>query len=62
MPRILLKLLNARKTTRRKISYKILVCKDGKEYIGKMLTVKFFSYTKDGVPRFPKGKDIRDIY
>ena len=28
--------------------------------IGKMLTVEFFEYTKYGVPRFPKGKIIRD--
>ena len=25
------------------------------EYIGKMLWVKFFEYTPDGIPRFPKG-------
>lgn len=35
--------------------------KKGKSYIGKMLTVKFFGYTTDGIPRFPKtlrnGKD-----
>ena len=36
--------------------------KDGAKHIGKWLTVKFFSYTKDGVPRFPKGKDIREDY
>lgn len=28
--------------------------KDGKKYIEKMLTVQFFGYTKDGIPRFPK--------
>lgn len=28
--------------------------KNGKKYIGKMLTVQFFGYTKDGIPRFPK--------
>lgn len=27
---------------------------------GKMLTVKFFEYTKDGIPRFPVGTGIRD--
>ncbi len=27
---------------------------------GKMLTVKFFEYTKDGIPRFPIGIAIRD--
>jgi ATP-dependent DNA ligase len=28
--------------------------------IGKMLTVRFFEYSKDGVPRFPVGVVIRD--
>ena len=42
--------------------YRRKLFKNGKEYIGKLLTVKFFSYTKDGVPRFPKGKDVRDNY
>tara|TARA_B100000963_G_C22632501_1_gene675717 strand:- start:1474 stop:2619 length:1146 start_codon:yes stop_codon:yes gene_type:complete len=36
--------------------------KDGNKYIGNLLTVKFFSYTNDGIPRFPKGKDIRIDY
>jgi ATP-dependent DNA ligase len=36
--------------------------KNGTTYIGKWLTVKFFCYTKDGVPRFPKGKDVREDY
>jgi DNA ligase OB-like domain len=27
--------------------------KKGKKYIGKMLTVKFFEYTDEGIPRFP---------
>ncbi len=36
--------------------------KDGKKYIGSLLTVKFFEYTKDGIPRFPKGKDVRVDY
>jgi DNA ligase-1 len=36
--------------------------KDGDSYIGNLLTVKFFSYTKDGIPRFPKGKDVRINY
>lgn len=31
-------------------------------FITCFLTVKFFEYTKDGVPRFPKGKDIRNGY
>jgi len=30
------------------------------KYIGKMLTVKFQGYTKDGIPRFPVGLIIRD--
>ena len=36
--------------------------KKGKEYIGKLLTVIFQEYTKEGIPRFPVGKAIRDIY
>jgi len=28
--------------------------KDGKKYIGSMLCVKFFEYTNDNIPRFPK--------
>lgn len=28
--------------------------------IGKLLTVKFFEWTNDGVPRFPVGKGLRD--
>jgi len=35
---------------------------DGKKYIGKLLTVIFQEYSGDGVPRFPVGKGIRDIY
>jgi DNA ligase-1 len=30
------------------------------EYIGEMLTVKFFEYTNDGIPRFPNGVAIRN--
>lgn len=30
--------------------------------IGKLLTVKFFEWTNDGVPRFPVGKTIRSEY
>ncbi len=33
--------------------------KNGKQYIGKMLTVKFFGYTDDGLPRFPIGIALR---
>ena len=33
---------------------------NGADYIGKMLTVKFFELTDDGVPRFPVGVAIRD--
>lgn len=29
------------------------------EYIGKMLTVQFFGYSSDGIPRFPVGLRIR---
>ena len=35
---------------------------DGKKYIGKLLTVIFQEYSSEGVPRFPVGKGIRDIY
>lgn len=31
-----------------------LLYKEGKKYIGKMLTVKFFGFTNEGIPRFPK--------
>jgi predicted DNA-binding WGR domain protein len=34
--------------------------KHGKDYIGKMLTVKFQEYTEDGNLRFPIGVSIRD--
>jgi DNA ligase-1 len=34
---------------------------EGDKYIGKMLTVIFFEYTADGIPRFPVGKAIREI-
>jgi DNA ligase-1 len=34
--------------------------KDEDKLIGKMLTVKFFNYTPDGVPFLPVGKAIRD--
>lgn len=35
--------------------------KNAEKYIGKQLTVKFFGYTDDGLPRFPVGVRIRDI-
>jgi DNA ligase-1 len=35
---------------------------DGPKYINKLLTVIFQEYTADGVPRFPIGKGIRDIF
>ena len=34
--------------------------KNGKNYIGKQLTVKFFGYTKDGIPRLARCVTIRD--
>lgn len=34
--------------------------KNGKEYIGKYLTVKYQNMTDDGLPRFPIGLSIRD--
>jgi len=33
---------------------------DAPKYVGEMLTVKFFGRSKDGVPRFPVGKGIRN--
>ena len=33
---------------------------NGKDFIGKMITVKFQELTHDGVPRFPVGVAIRD--
>lgn len=33
---------------------------NGQKYIGMLLTVKFFEYTNDKVPRFPTGKGIRN--
>jgi len=36
--------------------------RNAKNYIGKHLTVKFQEYTKDGIPRFPIGKAIREGY
>jgi ATP-dependent DNA ligase len=35
---------------------------DGPKYIGKKITVIFQEYSTDGIPRFPVGKAIRDIY
>ncbi len=31
-----------------------LLYREGTKYIGKMLTVKFFGFTSEGIPRFPK--------
>jgi DNA ligase-1 len=35
--------------------------KNGDNYIGKMLTVRFQEYSEDGIPRFPVGLRIREI-
>lgn len=35
--------------------------KNAEKYIGKMLTIKFQELSENGVPRFPVGKDIRDL-
>lgn len=35
---------------------------EAENYIGSQITVIFQEYTADGVPRFPVGKAIRDIY
>jgi DNA ligase-1 len=32
--------------------------KNGKNYIGKLLTVQFQEYTDDGIPRFPSGQAV----
>lgn len=34
--------------------------KNGKKYIGKMYTVKFFEYSDEGIPRFPVGLGIHE--
>jgi ATP-dependent DNA ligase len=34
--------------------------KNGKKYIGKMLTIKYQGFSDKGIPRFPVGKGIRD--
>ena len=34
--------------------------RNGKQYIGKLLTVKYQNLSKDGIPRFPIGLTIRD--
>ena len=36
--------------------------KNGDKYVGKKLTVIFQEYSKDGIPRFPVGKAVRDNY
>ena len=35
---------------------------EGNKYIGKNITVIFQEYSAEGIPRFPVGKGIRDIY
>ena len=42
------------------IKYRKKLFKEGKKLVGKMLTVEFNDYTKDGIPRFPRGKVIRE--
>jgi len=36
--------------------------KDGNKYVGKLMTVIFQEYSVEGIPRFPVGKGIRDIF
>ena len=35
---------------------------EASKYIGKLITVIFQEYSAEGIPRFPVGKGIRDIY
>lgn len=35
---------------------------DAEKYLGKKLTVKYFGFSEEGIPRFPVGKDIREDY
>lgn len=35
---------------------------NSEKYIGKPLTIVFQEYTTDGIPRFPKGKAVREDY
>ena len=40
--------------------YRAEMLKDADKYIGKTMTVKYFEFTNDGIPRFPVGISIRD--
>ena len=42
--------------------YRKKLFENGRNHIGKKLTVIFQEFTKDGIPRFPVAKDIRDYY
>lgn len=42
------------------IQQKNVLLKNAYKNIGKMLTVRFFGYTKNGIPRHPVGLTIRD--
>lgn len=42
------------------LEYRTKLLKNADKYIGKMLTVKYFEYTDEGVPRMGIGKAIRD--
>jgi ATP-dependent DNA ligase len=44
------------------VEYRKDLYKNAEKYIGSLLTVIFQEYTNDGIPRFPVGKGIRDIY
>lgn len=39
-----------------------LMYKNGEKYIGNQITVIFQEYSDNGIPRFPIGKSIRDIF
>ena len=46
--------------TRGTDEYREYILQSPDEFIGKMLTVRFFGYSVDGIPRFPVGITVRD--
>lgn len=41
---------------------RVKLYQDAEKYLGKKLTVKYFGFSEEGIPRFPVGKDIREDY